>query len=167
MYRHQQSSRGELHSAADCQRCVALFICFFNQLLCLYDFLISCFVYMYAFLISCLDYFELFAKSFAFFNQLFSIIQQAGRGCFIQFTNLTLFVPAVNINLTLTDFQNPLNILMYVYHFVINVGRRNIDWLIGAMYNIFPYLLSIVSDRSLLCSFSKMGTGASGPDHST
>ena len=82
---------------------------------------------MYAFLISCLDYFELFAKSFAFFNQLFSIIQQAGRGCFIQFTNLTLFVPAVNINLTLTDFQNPLNISMYVYHFVINVGRRNID----------------------------------------
>ena len=127
MHRHQQSSRGELHSAADCQRCVALFICFFNQLLCLYDFLISCFVYMYAFLISCFDYFELLHKSVAFINQLFSIIQQAGRGCFIQLTNLTLFVPAVNINLTLTDFQNSLNISMYVYHFVINVGRRNID----------------------------------------
>ena len=106
---------------------------FFNQLLCLFDFsisrfvylffFISCFVYMYAFLISCFDYFELFA----FINQLFSIIQQAGRGCFIQCTNLTLFVPAVNINLTLTDFQNSLNISMYVYHFVINVGRRNID----------------------------------------
>ena len=114
MHRHQQSSRGELHSAADCQRCAALF-----------DFSISCFVYMYAFLISCFDYFELFA----FINQLFSIIQQAGRGCFIQFTNLTLFVPPVNINLTLTDFQNSLNISMYVYHFVINVGRRNMHWL--------------------------------------
>ena len=137
-----------------------------GALLCLFDlicFVISCFVYMYAFLISCFDYFELFA----FINQLFSIIQQAGRGCFIQFTNLTQFVPAVNINLTLTDFQNSLNISMYVYHFVINVGRRNIDWLIRAMYNIFPYLPSIVSDRYLLCSFSKMGTGASGPDHST
>ena len=117
MHRHQQSSRGQLHSAADCQRCVALFICF----------LISCFIFMYAFLISCFDYFELFPKSVAFINQMFSNIQQAGKGCFIQFTNLTLFVPPVNINLTLTDFQNSLNISMYVYHFVINVGRRNID----------------------------------------
>ena len=85
-----------------------------GALLCLFDFSISCFVYMYAFLISCFDYFELFPKSFAFINQLFSIIQLAGRGCFIQFTNLTRFVPAVNINLTLTDFQNSLNISMYI-----------------------------------------------------
>ena len=121
MHRHQQSSRGQLHSAADCQRCVALFICIFQSValfICfliscfVICFLISCFVYIYAFLISCFDYFELFPKSVAFINQLFSIIQLAGRGCFIQFTNLTLFVPPVNINLTLTDFQNSLNISM-------------------------------------------------------
>ena len=109
-----------------------MFICIFQLVALFICFLISCFVYSICqsvalficfFYISCFDCLELFVKSFAFINQLFSIIQLAGRGCFIQFTNLTLFEPTVNLYQFDIDWLSK-----FTKYFNVCISFRNKCW---------------------------------------